>query len=182
MPKEKAPEVSTRRERLGWYLYDFGNSSYAAIVLLAVFSAYFKGQVVGGAQGTRLWGLSVGIAMLIVAIISPIIGAIADFSASKKKFLFVFTAQAVVFMGLLFFVQAGDITMGMIFFILAEIGYRSAQVVYDAFLPEIASPQEMGRVSGMGWAVGSAGGIISLLVTLPFIILSRAPLQFGWRC
>jgi len=60
---------ATRRERRAWYLYDFGNSAYAAVVLLAVYSAYFKGQVVGGSEGTRLWGLWVGIAMLVVAVI-----------------------------------------------------------------------------------------------------------------
>ncbi len=173
MPTNLSPAKASKRERFAWYMYDFGNSAYAAIVLLAVYSAYFKGTVVGGALGTRLWGVAVGIAMLVVAIISPVVGAIADFTGAKKKFLAAFTVQAVVFMGLLFFVQKGDVTMGMIFFILAEIGYRSAQVVYDAFLPEIASPQEMGRVSGMGWAVGSAGGIVSLLFTLPFIMLIK---------
>ncbi|MCE5257720.1 MAG: MFS transporter [Chloroflexi bacterium] len=173
MPTNLSPAKASKRERFAWYMYDFGNSAYAAIVLLAVYSAYFKGTVVGGALGTRLWGVAVGIAMLVVAIISPVVGAIADFTGAKKKFLFAFTVQAVVFMGLLFFVQKGDVTIGMIFFILAEIGYRSAQVVYDAFLPEIASPQEMGKVSGMGWAVGSAGGIVSLLFTLPFIMLIK---------
>jgi len=161
----------TKRQQLAWYLYDFGNSAYAAIVLLAVYSTYFKNAVVGGALGTRLWGTAIGIAMLVVAIISPIVGAIADYSGAKKRFLFVFTAQAVLFMGLLFFVQKGDIVTGMLFFILAEIGYRSAQVVYDAFLPEIAAPHEMGRISGIGWAVGSAGGIVILLLALPLILV-----------
>lgn len=77
---------TTRRERWAWYFYDFGNSAYAAVVLLAVYSAYFQGQVVGGSQGTRLWGVAVGIAMLVVAFLSPILGTLADFSASKKKF------------------------------------------------------------------------------------------------
>ena len=84
----------TRRERWAWYLYDFGNSAYASVVLLAVYSAYFKEQVVGGAEGTRMWGLALGIAMLVVALISPFLGAIADFAASKKRFLLVFTAMA----------------------------------------------------------------------------------------
>jgi len=105
-------QKTTRRERWAWYLYDFGNSAYAAVVLLAVFSAYFKGEVVGGAEGSRLWGVSVGIAMLIVAVSAPFLGTVADFSGSKKRFLFFFTAMAVIFTGLLFFVQAGDVVMG----------------------------------------------------------------------
>jgi len=169
---ESAP-VSTRRERIAWYLYDFGNSAYASVVLLAVFSAYFKEGVVGGARGTFLWGLSVGIAMLVVALSSPILGTIADFFGSKKRFLLAFTVMSCVFTGLLFFAQKGSIVLAMVFFILAEIGYRSAQVFYDALLPEIARPEEIGRISGIGWAVGSAGGIAALIVILPLILLIK---------
>ena len=159
------------REHIAWYLYDFGNSAYAAVILLAVYSAYFKGTVVGGAEGSRYWGISVGIAMLTVAIISPFLGAIADFTASKKRFLLIFSAITWVFTALLFFVQEGDIYKGMIFFIIAEVGYRSGQVFYNSLLPEIASPEEMGRVSGNGWAIGSFGGILCLLILLPLIML-----------
>lgn len=161
---------TTRRERWAWYLYDFGNSAYAAVVLLAVYSAYFQGQVVGGSEGTRLWGVSVGIAMLVVAVLSPVLGTLADFSAAKKKFLLFFTTLSVIFTAALFFVMPGDIFTGMLFFILAEIGYRAAQVFYNALLPEIATPQEIGKVSGNGWAFGSLGGIVCLLIVLAFIM------------
>ncbi|HAD07049.1 MAG TPA: MFS transporter [Anaerolineaceae bacterium] len=161
---------TTRRERWAWYFYDFGNSAYAAVVLLAVYSAYFQGQVVGGSQGTRLWGVAVGIAMLVVAFLSPILGTLADFSASKKKFLLFFTTISVIFTGALFFVMPGDVFTGMLFFILAEIGYRAAQVFYNALLPEIATPEEIGKVSGNGWAFGSLGGIICLLIVLALIM------------
>ena len=161
------------REHRAWYWYDFGNSAYAAVVLLAIYSAYFKNGVVGGAEGTRLWGVSVGIAMLVVAIISPVLGAIADFSASKKKFLFIFSAFTWLFTALLFFVEEGDIFTGMLFFILAEIGYRGGQVFYNSLLPEIAAPDEIGRVSGNGWAIGSLGGIVALFILLPPIVLFK---------
>jgi MFS transporter, UMF1 family len=160
----------TRRERWSWYLYDFGNSAYAAVVLLAVYSAYFKQQVVGGAEGSRLWGLSVGIAMLAVAIISPLLGALADFSATKKRILFIFTSISCIFTACLFFVGPGDIFIGMTFFILAEIGYRGAQVFYNALLPDIAEPDKMGEVSGNGWAIGSFGGIVCLAIVLALIL------------
>ena len=112
---------AARQARHAWYLYDFGNSAYAAVILLAVFSAYFKNVVVGGAEGTRLWGIAVGAAAILVAVISPILGAIADSSRSKKLFLFVFTGISVIFTGLLFFVGKGEVVMGMVFFIMAEI-------------------------------------------------------------
>lgn len=172
MSAQNYPPAS-RKERIAWYLYDFGNSAYASVVLLAVYSAYFKEQVVGGAEGSRLWGLAVGLAMFVVAVTSPFLGAIADFSAAKKRFLFFFTSVACLFTGLLFFVQKGDILMGMVFFILAEIGYRSAQVFYNGLLPEIAAPWELGRVSGIGWAIGTAGGIVILLLILPLVILVK---------
>ncbi len=162
---------SSRRERIAWYLYDFGNSAYAAVVLLAIYSAYFKEEVVGGAEGSRLWGIAVGIAMLVVAVASPILGTIADFSGAKKRFLFFFTSLCCLFTGLLFFVGTGDILTGMLFFIFAEIGYRSSQVFYDSLLPEISTPEDIGEVSGNGWAIGSLGGIVCLLIVLALILL-----------
>jgi len=162
--------TSTRRERWAWYLYDFGNSAYAAVVLLAIYSAYFQGKVVGGAEGSRLWGLAVGIAMLVVAVTSPVLGAIADFSGSKKRFLLVCTTASILFTASLFFAKPGNVLIGMILFILAEIGYRGAQVFYNALLPEIAAPGEIGRVSGYGWAIGTAGGILCLVLILPLIM------------
>jgi UMF1 family MFS transporter len=168
--------TTTRRERWAWYLYDFGNSAYASVVLLAVYSAYFQGSIVGGAEGSRLWGLAVGIAMLVVAVTSPILGTIADFSGSKKKFLLFYTIMACVFTAGLFFAEPGNVAIGMGFFIVAEIGYRSAQVFYNALLPEIAEPHEVGRVSGNGWAIGTIGGIVCLLIILPLIVMIEGDL------
>lgn len=159
-----------KKSRWGWYLYDFGNSAYAAVILLAVYSAYFKTQVVGGAEGTRLWGRSVGIAMLAVAIISPILGTLADFTAGKKKFLLFFTAISIFFTAMLFFVLPGDVFTGMLFFILAEIGYRAAQVFYNALISDVSTPDNIGKVSGNGWAIGSFGGIICLVIVLGLIL------------
>ncbi len=172
MTTEVMDTKARKRNHWAWYMYDFGNSAYAAVILLAVYSAYFKGSVVGGAEGSRLWGFSLGIAMLVVAVISPILGTIADYSAAKKRILFVFSAISWIFTALLFFVEQGDIFTGMLFFILAEIGYRGGQVFYNALLPDIATPQEMGRVSGNGWAIGSVGGIICLFFILPVIVLT----------
>lgn len=176
MANDTSHAISTRRERVAWYLYDFGNSAYASVVLLAVYSAYFQNQVVGGAEGSRLWGLTISIAMIIVAVAAPIMGAIADYSGAKKRFLFFFTALSVIFTALLFFTQKGTVGLAIGFFLLAEIGYRAAQIFYDALLPEIAAPAEMGRIAGTGWAIGSAGGIVILLIILPPILLTHSNL------
>ncbi len=158
------------RSRWAWYSYDIGSSAYAAVVLLAIYAAYFKDHVVGGVEGSRLWGLSVGIAMLVVAIISPVLGVIADFAGRKKRFLLVFTGLACLSTALLFFVRKGDVLTGMLFFILAEIGYRSGQVFYNSLLPEVSELEEMGRVSGYGWAIGLVGGIVCLLLVLVLVM------------
>ncbi len=157
-----------KQRRRAWYMYDFGNSAYAAVILLAVFSKYFVESVAtdGRLPGTTLWNYAVVIAAVIVAVLSPILGTIADFSKAKKKLLFIFTAIAIVFTGLLFFVQKGDILMGMVFFILAEAGYRAAQVFYDALLVDVSTPETIGKVSGIGWAMGMLGGILCLIIVL----------------
>ncbi len=162
---------SGRQARRAWYLYDAGNSAYAAVVLLAVYATYFKESVVGGALGSFFWGIAVTTATAIVAVSSPVLGAIADVSGGKKRFLLLFTVMACVFTASLFFVTEHAIALGMALFILAEIGYRSGQVFYNSFLPEIASEGDMGRVSGNGWAIGSAGGVLCLLVVLAAVRL-----------
>ena len=177
----KKPHDPTKRPRWSWYFYDFGNSAYASVILLAVYSAYFKGTVVGGAEGTRLWGISVGIAAILVAVVSPILGTIADYSKSKKTFLMVFTALSILFTAMLFFVRKGDVFTGMLYFILAEIGYRGAQVFYDALLPSVSTPANIGTVSGKGWAVGMLGGIAALvLVLIPIKLIPgfQVPIAF----
>jgi len=161
----------TKRVRRAWYLYDAGNSAYAAVVLLAIYATYFKDAVVGGALGSFYWGIAVTTATAIVAVMAPILGAVADVSGSKKRLLLTFTTMACVFTASLFFVTEGAIVLGMILFILAEVGYRSGQVFYNAFLPEIATQDEMGRVSGNGWAIGSAGGVLCLLIVLAAVQL-----------
>lgn len=178
---DRKVDKATRKSRWSWYFYDFGNSAYASVVLLAVYSAYFKNAVVGGAEGTRLWGISVGVAAILVALISPILGTIADFTKAKKKFLMIFTAIAIVFTAMLFFVREGDVLTGMLFFILAEIGYRAAQVFYDALLTDVSTPESIGFVSGKGWAVGMIGGIIALLIVLlPIQLIGNEVIPFAF--
>ncbi len=116
--------------------------------------------------------MSLTISMLVVAVISPFLGALADYSGRKKTFLLAMTSISVVFTGLLFFVEKGDIFLGMVLFIIAEIGYRAGQVFYNALLVDVADEDEIGKVSGNGWAIGSFGGIICLVIVLAMIQLN----------
>lgn len=154
----------------GWVMYDFANSSFTTIIVSVIYSVYFRNVVVGSEElGTALWGRAISISMLMVGISAPIFGAIADYSRSKKKFLFINTYLCVLFTGLLFFVREGDIFKGMLFFIIANFGYNSANVFYNSFLSDISSRKDMGKISGLGWGVGYVGGLLSLFLALYFV-------------
>lgn len=159
------------RQLFGWMMYDFANSAFTTIIVTVVYSVYFINHVVGGdpGLGEMLWGRAVGLSMTLVAITAPILGAVADYSRSKKKFLFINCYLTVIFTALLYFVDKGNITRGMVFFIVANYAFNSANVFYDAFLPEITSVENIGKVSGYGWALGYVGGLVALLGSLVLI-------------
>ncbi len=167
-----------KKNILGWISYDFANSSFTTVIVTVVYSVYFKSVIVGKEGiGDSLWGLSVSLSMLIVALISPILGAIADYTRSKKKFLFVFCYTSVLFTGLLYFVHAGAVMWGMLIFMIANIGYEGGNVFYNAFLPEITTKKNLGKVSGLGWGIGYIGGLSALLLSYLFIE-TNVPLVF----
>ena len=162
--------MKLNRNIFGWMMYDFANSSFTTIIVTVIYSVYFKNVVVAqGELGTALWGRAISISMLMVAVTAPIFGAVADFSRAKKKFLFYNCYLTVIFTALLFFVKAGDIYKGMIFFIIANFAFNSGNVFYNALLPDVAPREEIGKVSGWGWAIGYIGGLIALLLMLPLV-------------
>jgi UMF1 family MFS transporter len=120
-------------------------------------------------KGEALWGRGYALSMIIVGLISPLLGSVADFTAQKRRFLFFFTLLCVLPTGLLYFVQTGDVLLGILLFVIANVGYNAALTFYDAFLREIAQREEMGKISGYGWATGYLGGLISLIAVYPFI-------------
>jgi MFS transporter, UMF1 family len=165
-----------KREIVGWAMYDFANSAFATTILAVIFNHYFVSVVAGGEKGVVLFGLhlhgasfftfTVSFSMALSAAFSPFLGAIADASRSKKQFMMAFCYAAVLSTGLLYFVHAGDTWMGAIFFIAANIGFSEANVFYNAFLPEISNEQNIGRISGLGWALGYIGGGLLLAINL----------------
>lgn len=153
----------------GWVLYDFANSAFTTIIVTVIYSVYFKNAVVNaGQQGTALWGRSISIAMLLTAFTAPIFGAIADYSHSRKKLLIIYTWVCVLFTALLYFVKPGDIALGMLFFIIANFAFNSANVFYNSFLIDVSNPKNIGKVSGFAWGVGYLGGLSALMLVLPF--------------
>ena len=153
-----------------WGLFDFANTSYSIIVVTFLYAVFFKQTVVEGKPiGDFYWSIGTSISMLITAIISPILGAIADYSAGKKRFLLFFTLACIVSTSLLCFVNRGDIFLGLLLFVIANVGFEAGLVFYDAFLPEITAPKNFGRVSGYGFAMGYLGSLTTLAIVYPFI-------------
>ncbi|HTX18606.1 MAG TPA: MFS transporter [Bacteroidota bacterium] len=167
-PPSSADRKASRFQIFVWTLFDFANTSFSVIVISVGYSLYFKNVVVGGrGRGDLLWGAAVSASMLITALIAPVLGAAADFSSRRKRFLFGFTLVTVVCTALLYFVGAGMVVTGMILFIVANIGFEGGIVFYDAFLPTIASERSYGRVSGYGYAMGYLGSLTTLLLAMP---------------
>ncbi len=153
-----------------WTLFDFANTSFSIVVVTFLYAVYFKKVVAQGQPiGDLYWSLGTSIAMVITAIISPVLGAIADYSAGKKRFLLFFTLLCIAATSTLFFVGSGNVFMGVLLFILANVGFEAGLVFYDSFLPEITEPKNYGRVSGYGFAMGYLGSLATLAIIYPFI-------------
>jgi len=153
-------------------MYDFANSGYTTVILTAIFNAYFVGVVAadsGNGHATLLWTLTIAAANGLVLISAPIVGAIADGSGAKKRFLMATTLGCVVFTALLSFVGPGDVTLAMVLVILATVMFASGENLIAAFLPEISPPETMGRLSGYGWALGYLGGLLALVLCLAYV-------------
>lgn len=164
---------SKKKQTLGWVLYDFGNSAFATTIMAAVLPTFYYDVAAKGLEShlaTSYWGYSQSIAALIVAILGPILGAISDFSAAKKKFLRFFCYMGVIASILLAFVGEGDYIFASVLLIIGTIGFSGGNVFYDAFLPEIAEGKEMDRVSAAGYAWGYVGGGVLLAINLLMIL------------
>lgn len=169
-------------------MYDFANSAFATTILAVLFNQYFATVVAGGEKGVEILGIrlhgasfftfTISLSMAISAFFSPLLGAIADTSGSKKRFLMFFCYMAILFTGLLYFVREGNYWRGALFFILANIGFAESNVFYNAFLPEISNEQNIGRISGLGWALGYIGGGALLALNL---IMLQYPEMLGFR-
>jgi MFS transporter, UMF1 family len=162
--------IKNKGEILSWCMFDFANSSFTTIVITIVFSVYFvQIAAMGSRSGDFLWSLGNFISQGFVLITAPLFGAIADYSASKKKFLFLSYSICIIFTALLYFVTPGAALLGLILFVIGNFAYSSGENLIASFLPEIAKPEDMGKISGFGWSLGYMGGLLALVCCLPFL-------------
>ncbi|MFC3039541.1 MFS transporter [Virgibacillus xinjiangensis] len=162
-----------RKVQRSWMLYDFGNSAFATTMMAAVLPVFYYDVAAAGANqeaAASMWGYSQSIAVLVVAVLAPILGAISDFSAAKKKFLQFFAFMGIIASILFMFVGEGDYLLASVLFIVGSIGFSGANIFYDGFLPEIAEEGEMDRVSSGGFAYGYLGGGLLLCINVLMIL------------
>ena len=160
-------------------MYDWAISAVQTTVMVAVFPIFYiqvAGAGAGGTKASQWWAISNGIAIAVVAIFSPILGAIADFAAAKKKLLALWTFAGVLACAAMYFIGEGALMLASVLFILVAIASAAAVVFYDALLPHIASPDEVDRVSSAAYAIGYLGGGLLLAVNLAMI---QKPEWFG---
>ena len=164
-----------RREVFGWAAYDFANSGYTTVVLTAVFSAYFVGSVAGGADwATFAWTLTLAASSLLVMLTMPALGAYADLRAAKKRLLVLSTVGCVLATAALANAGPGDIVWAVVFVILSNAFFSYGESLIAAFLPELARPNSLGRVSGWGWSFGYFGGMLALGASLGYVLWAQA--------
>jgi len=166
---QHSDEVTYKRSIRAWTMYDWANSAFATTIMGAILPTYFATYVAMG-DSVPIWGSAVAIGSLIAALISPILGAIADFKASKKLFLGIFAAIGIISTALLFFITGPEQqTLCIVLYILGTIGFAGSLVFYDSLLPHVAKPDDIDRVSSRGYALGYIGGGLLLLVNIVMI-------------
>lgn len=168
------------REVFGWAMYDFANSGYSTVVITAVFAAYFVGGVAGGADwATLAWTSGLSVSYLIVMLTMPGLGAWADRVAGKKRMLMWVTAGCVVSTAALSLVGPGQVALGLLILVLSNTFFSYGESLTASFLPELAKPEAMGRVSGWGWSLGYIGGMLTLGVCLVYVLAAQARGETG---
>lgn len=160
-----------KKSIFAWCLYDWANSAFSTVVITFVFSVFFtRGMMEDETQGAALWGYAIGLSGLCIAILGPVLGAVADHSGARKRWIFWLSMMCIVPSALLWYAQPVasefNIMMTLTLVIIANIGYELSQVFYNAMLPHIAPKHLIGRVSGWAWGIGYLGGLGALAIAL----------------
>ena len=161
------------REQRAWAMYDWANSAMVTIVVTAVYPIFFSSYAASGLPGeaaTFRHGVATTIGLAIIAVLAPLLGAMADHTPMKKRMLGTFMGVGVTAVVLMFFIGQGNWLFAAVLFVLANVGANGSFVFYDSLLPHVARTEEMDRVSTAGYAMGYVGGGILLAASLTFIV------------
>ena len=163
-----------KKKIISWSLYDFASQPFSTIVVTFVFSSFFTKHIAYDDKiGTQMWSNAIAISAVIVAIVSPFIGAIADNTGRKKLFLVLFTMTSSLFTSMLFMPEKGEVYFALILFIIANVSFEICTIFYNSYLTEITNSKNRGTVSGFAWGLGYIGGILSLFFLQIFLDLEN---------
>lgn len=163
--------MKNRKQIISWCLFDFANSSYSAVIAAVVFPVYYVSSIVGNeaGRGDLWWGWAISASMAFVAVTSPFLGGIADYSGRRKRLLMFYTLLCVLSVVGFSLLKKGMVIESFFLVMAANIGMEGGLVFYNSFLPEISDREYQGRVSAWGYATGYAGSILSLMIALPLV-------------
>ena len=160
-------KIKNRKEVFAWSLYDFANQPFTTIIVTFIYSAFFVKVIAPNEQiGTAMWANAIAITAIIVSVLSPILGAIADNGGYRKFFLILFTWICAVFSVLLYFPEAGDVFWALTLFIIANIAFEMGSVFCNSYLLDLSNKDNSGSISGFAWGLGFFGGLLALFLSL----------------
>lgn len=165
---------ASKKEIFGWSMFDFANQAYTLLIITVIFPVLFTTVIVGDADqnyrlGNLLWSVALATSYFLVVLSGPVFGAIMDYSALKKKFLFFSYLLTVFSTALLYFVEPGLVVRGVILIIISNFAYAIGENFIASFLPSLGPPGDLGKISGFGWALGYAGGLFSAGFVILFL-------------
>ena len=168
--------VSARKRIWGWYFFDWASQPYNTLLLTFIFGPYINELMGDGTRAQTAWGLGIGAAGMVIAFLAPILGALADTAGSRMRWIWIFSGLYVVGSAGLWFAAPGDFNLILVLacFALGLIGMEFATTFTHAMLPTLGSREDIGRLSGNGWAFGYLGGLVSLVLMLGFFAESAA--------
>lgn len=173
-----AESPSRRRIVNSWIMYDWANSAFATTAMAAVLPVFFSSVAANGVltpvQASSAWGVISTIGMLVVALAAPVLGAIADYSGAKKRFLAAFAVPGILAAALMIFIGTGDWVLAAALYIVGEIGFSGSIIFYDSLLPHIAQADEIDMISARGYAMGYLGGGLLLAINILMIQMPDA--------
>lgn len=163
--RDDIPRAS-KKEIFGWAMFDFANQAYTLLIITVIFPVLFTTVIVGDASndyrlGNLLWSVALGLSYFMVVLSGPVFGAIMDYSAMKKRFLFLSYILTIVATTLLYFVEPEMIVLGVTLIIISNFAYATGESFIAAFLTSLGPPKDLGKISGFGWALGYVGGLFS---------------------